>query len=93
MDTRILDVSVAHGRKLFTQICAVLVFNVFNNGIPAKSAYIQLRTISLIQGTLDAPSFVVDLVAVTRSVDYIESKSNAILDDDCKAYVSIKLPH
>ena len=53
MDTRILDVSVAHGRKLFAQICAVLVFDVFNNGIPAKSAYIQLRTISLLQGTLE----------------------------------------
>ena len=91
MDTRILDVSIAHGCKFFAQICAVLVFDIFNNGIPAffKSKW---EYFWLVQRSWDAPSFVVDLVAVSRSVNYVESKSNAVLDNDCKAYVSIKLP-
>ena len=39
MDTRILDVSVTHGRKFFAQICAMLVFDIFNDGIPAVSVF------------------------------------------------------
>ena len=35
VDTRVLDVPVTHRGELFTQVGAVLVFDVFNNGVPA----------------------------------------------------------
>ena len=43
MDTRILDVSVTHGCEFFAQICAVLIFDIFDNGIPAISAYTPIE--------------------------------------------------
>jgi len=52
MDTRILDVSVTHGRKFFAQICAVLVFNIFNNGIPAINSYSELGIFLINTGKL-----------------------------------------
>jgi len=82
MDTRILDVSVSHGCELFAQICAVLVFDVFDNGIPAVSVYSQLRKFLIMRGNWHIPSLIVKLVSVTRSVNDVESKSNTIFDDD-----------
>lgn len=49
MDTGILNVSVPHSRKFFAKICAVLVLDIFNNGIPAVSAYTQLRNFLIIK--------------------------------------------
>ena len=82
MDTRILDVSVTHGRKFFAQICAMLVFDIFNDGIPAVSVCTQLRKKLITKEIWHVPSLVVDLVAVTGSVDDIQSKPNTILNDD-----------
>lgn len=88
MDTCILDISVAHGRQFFAQICTVLVFDVLNYGIPTVYP-IEKRLI--IKGNRDLPSLVVDLVAITRGINNVESKSDAILNDDYIKYMSVNI--
>ena len=36
VDARVLDVSVTHGGQLLAQVRAVLVFDVFNDWVPAE---------------------------------------------------------
>ena len=39
VDSRVLDVAVAHSSKLFAQVRAVLVLDVFDDGIPTANAF------------------------------------------------------
>ena len=64
----ILDISFAVGRKLLSKVCRVLVFDVFDDGIPAT--YDQYRTASHSKKNL--PSIIVDLIPIPRSINNIE---------------------
>jgi hypothetical protein len=35
VNTSVLDVSVTHGGQFLTQVCAMLVFDIFDDGVPA----------------------------------------------------------
>lgn len=37
VDTRVLDVAVTHSGELFAQVRAVLVLDVLDDGVPARS--------------------------------------------------------
>ena len=38
VDTCVLDVAVTHSREFLAQVCAVLVFDVFDDRVPATSS-------------------------------------------------------
>jgi hypothetical protein len=78
VDTRVLDVPVAHSRQLLAQIRAVLVLDVLDDGIPATT---NLHNKSH-HKTCHLPVFVVHLVTVTRSVDNVQAKLDTIFNDN-----------
>jgi hypothetical protein len=78
MDAGILDVALSLGGELFAQVCGVLVFDVLDDGVPARSC--QRRSSSY---CLDIPSVVVDKITVAWGVDDIQPQTDTILFNDC----------
>ena len=82
VDTRVLDVPVTHRGELFTQVGAVLVFDVFNNGVPATSQNGSKHVCELCEYPLCVPVFVVDLVAVPRRVNNVQPELHTVLNNN-----------
>ena len=79
MDTGILNVSFSLRCELLAQVCGVLVLDVFHNRVPASPC--QLLPAS--EDSSFSPSVIVDLVAVARGIDNIQSQANTVLFDHC----------
>jgi hypothetical protein len=86
VNARVLNVSVTHGSQLFAKVSRVLVFDVFDDRIPAAfEQKIVRENLFQRQGTVgDAPIFVVDLISISRCVDDVQPQLHAIFDNDYK---------
>ena len=82
VDTRVLDVPITHRGELFAQVGTMLVFDVFNNGVPAMKKKGSEYICELCKQPLRVPVFVVDLVAVPRRVNNVQSEFHTVLNDD-----------
>lgn len=64
VNTGILDVSLALSRELLSQIRRVLIFDIFDNRVPASRISIFLAELNW----KSLPSIIVDLVTVARGI-------------------------
>ena len=79
VDTRILNVPVTHSRQFLAQIRAVLVLDVFHDGVPATTHHENTSHHKICH----PPVFIVDLVTVPRRVDNVQAKLDTVFSDHC----------
>lgn len=82
MDPGVLDVAVTHSSKLLAKVCAVLVLNVLNDRIPASDGNAILIARNCVECEENSPVLVVDLVAIARCVDDVQTQADTIFGDD-----------
>lgn len=74
VDAGILNVAVTHSSELFAKVCAVLILYVFDNRVPANVQEKRpIREFIMKKNLADIPIFIIDLVAIARSVDDVKS--------------------
>lgn len=79
VNARVLNVSIAHGGKLFAEVRAVLVLDVLDNRVPAANpSWLRVTR----KREMYLPSLIVDLVAVPGGINNVEFELDAILRND-----------
>lgn len=81
VNTSILDITFTLSRELFAKVGGVLIFDVFDDWVPA----VENPSISCAFSTAKVntiPSVIVHLVAVSRGVDNVQPQTHSVFLDD-----------
>lgn len=85
MHASILNVSLSLSCQFLAQIRGMLIFDIFDDGIPARRN--KLRSQEHPDNHL--PSLIVDLVTIARCVHNVQAQSNPVLFNDCSCSVHV----
>jgi hypothetical protein len=78
VDPSILDVPLTLGRKLFSQVGGVLIFDVFDDRVPA----VRISELLTWEAPIYSPSIIVDLISIPWGVNNVQPQAHTILFND-----------